>query len=63
MTRAPYSHGDAAQEVAGRQVEVALQGAGDGNGELRQGAGDGEQDHAAQGFAEAEPDVDGVSRL
>ena len=56
-------HGDAADQVAGGEAEVALRRGGDGDRDLGQAAGDREQDDAAERLAEPEAPVDDVGRL
>ena len=55
--------GDAADEVPRGELEVPLQGRRDRDRELRQAAGDREQDQPADLVAEPEPRVERVRRL
>ena len=54
---------DAADQVPCREREVPRRGRGDRDRDLRQGAGDREQDQAAELVAETEPGIERVRRL
>jgi hypothetical protein len=56
-------HRDAADQVSGGDIEVALGDGGDRDRQLGQAAGNSEQDHPAERLAQPQPVVEGVGGL